>query len=85
MGRFDEQLRYRRVVLEEISRAQPIRWKDIIKSTIDETGSSTKSQIALDWLLRRGYIRRPFRGVYEATTKGTKFLAGLLSNNPEVA
>ena len=84
MGRFDEQLRYRKVVLNEINQKQPIRWKDIIRKTIEETGSSTKSQIALDWLLRKGYIQRAGRGIYEMTIKGTKFLAGLLSNSPEV-
>lgn len=83
MGRFDEQLRYRKIVLEKISQEQPIRWKNIIRDTVKETGSSTKSQIALDWLLNQNYIRRAGRGIYEMTPKGFKFLAGLLiSNNP---
>ena len=77
---FDEQLRCRKVVLGKISQEQPIRWKDIIRGTIEETGYSMKSQTALDGLLRGGYIRRVSRGVYETTAKGTKFLAGL--NDP---
>ena len=84
MGKFDEQLRSRKVVLNEINQKQPIRWKEIIRGTIDETGSSTRSQIALDWLLRKNYIRRAGHGIYEMTSKGMKFLDGLLSNNPEV-
>lgn len=82
MKGFDEQLRCRKVVLEEISREQPVRWRDIIIGTIEETRTPSKTQGALDGLLRGGYIRRVRRGVYETTTKGTKFLAGLLSNNP---
>ena len=83
MGKFDEQLRSRKVVLYKISQEMPIRWRDVIKETIEETGSSTKSQIALEWLLKQGYIRRKGRGVYESTIKGAKFLAGLLSNDPK--
>jgi len=85
MSSFDEQLRYKKVVLEEITQRQPVRWKDIMKNTVKVTGSSTRSQFALDWLLRKGYIRRTGRGIYETTAKGTKFLVGLKNTcSPEL-
>jgi len=77
MGRFDEQLRCRKVVLAKVSEGKSIRWREIINGTIEATGSSTKSQSSLDWLRNKGYIKRVEVGVYEITAKGTKFLAGL--------
>ena len=77
MGRFDEQLRCRKVVLSKISQEKSIRWREIINGTIEATGSSTKSQSSLDWLRKKGHVKRVEIGVYEITTKGTKFLAGL--------
>ena len=71
MKGFDEQLRCRKVILEEVSQNQPVRWGAIISGTIAATGSSTKSQRALDWLRKKRYIKRATRGVYEITPKGT--------------
>jgi len=74
---FDRQLQNRRVVLRKVVDDGPVRWRDVISATAQQTGSSKTSQSALDWLLDKGHINRKTRGVYEGTEKGVKFLNAL--------
>lgn len=74
MRGFDEQLKSRKVVLRKVIDDGPVRWRDVISGTAQQTGSPKTSQSSLEWLLDKGYINRIKRGVYEGTEKGVKFL-----------
>jgi len=75
--RLDEKLGVTRIILERLSEGE-MRWSSLFKATLRESPSPYQTQTAIDWLLRRGYIERPSRGIYRITEKGRLFLKSLM-------
>lgn len=74
--RLDEKLSVARFVLQRL-RDGPMRWTPLTKAILREPSTPWKAQSILEWLLRRGYVERPERGVYRITEKGMRFLETL--------
>lgn len=74
--RLDEKLEIAGIVLRML-RDGPMRWTPLTKAILRESSTPWKAQSILDWLLRRGYVERPERGVYRITEKGLRFLETL--------
>ncbi|MBC8223599.1 hypothetical protein H8E65_03350 [Candidatus Bathyarchaeota archaeon] len=71
-ARIDDRLDVARTILDALER-EPARWTPLTRLALKHT-TPWKAQAALEWLLRKGYVERPLRGVYEITERGTHLL-----------
>ena len=79
MKRFDEKLRLTSIILETLTKG-PMNWTPLIKLIL-KGSTPWKAQSTLEWLVRKGYIERPERGIYIITEKGRRFLEIIPQNS----
>ena len=76
MSLLEEKLKLAKIVLSKLKDG-PKRWTELLKLTLAECGTPHKFQAILEFLLEKGYITRPERGLYVITKKGINFLHAL--------
>ena len=76
MSLLEEKLKLAKIVLSKLEDG-PKRWTELLKLTLAECGTPHKFQSILDFLLEKGYVDRPERGLYRITDKGRQFLQAL--------
>ena len=76
MKRLNERLGISRKMLEKLEEGL-IRWTPLMKAVVKESSSPWKAQVIIKWLLTRGYISRPERGVHQITEKGRELLRAI--------
>jgi predicted transcriptional regulator len=77
--RFDEKLRLTSIILKTLTKG-PMNWTPLIKLIL-KGSTPWKAQSTLEWLVRKGYIERPERGIYIITEKGRRFLEIIPQNS----
>lgn len=66
--RLDKKLSMARIVLDKLTDS-PMRWTQLIKIVVKKSLFPWEAQVIVRWLLEKGYIERPERGVYSITEK----------------
>ena len=81
--RFSENLSTLRNALEIIDHSPggSIRWTPLVKEMYRGTDTPWQVHTMISWLRREGYVRRPKRGLYTLTTRGSALLEALTNPN----
>jgi len=74
--RLEEKLEVARIILRILSR-ESMRWTPLVKAVLEKSPTPAVFRKVVMWLLERGYIERPRRGLYRITEKGLQLLKAL--------